>query len=281
VNPRSEPLLWLQLIALGALPLEFLLLLLLLAGADPGPYPWLERVLLAGLGVVAPSVLLWQCPADCCSLLLVQVPAQARSPLQRRLSTLQHNLPLRLGLLGGSALLVGILWRLDAVAALAAPFSPLQDGNRLVSLVLAMPVLALLLWHWQQLIQSLWLLSRSTSSVQATEPMTEIQLSNERLCLGLPLLLLPALQPAETQGEPPSAKQQSVNQQSEERTLPQSTAAPEPSEAGIQGERRQDASGLEDFGAVSTTVQPEQTAEQEQSSDLNNEVEGGDGLPRS
>ena len=281
MNPRSEPLLWLQLIALGALPLEFLLLLLLLAGADPGPYPWLERVLLAGLGVVAPSVLLWQRPADCCSLLLVQVPAQARSPLQRRLSTLQHNLPLRLGLLGGSALLVGILWRLDAVAALAAPFSPLQDGNRLVSLVLAMPVLALLLWHWQQLIQSLWLLSRPTSSVQATEPMTEIQLSTERLCLGLPLLLLPALQAAETQGEPPSAKQQSLNQQSEERTLPQPSAAPEPSEAGIQGERRLDASGLEDFGAVSTTVQPEQTAEQEQSSDLNDEVEGGDGLPRS
>ncbi|MEB3319686.1 MAG: low-complexity tail membrane protein, partial [Cyanobium sp.] len=45
MNPRSEPLLWLQLIALGAVPLELLLLLLLLAGADPGPFPWLERSL--------------------------------------------------------------------------------------------------------------------------------------------------------------------------------------------------------------------------------------------
>ena len=37
MQPRSEPLLWLQCLALGAIPLELLLIRLVLAGADPGP----------------------------------------------------------------------------------------------------------------------------------------------------------------------------------------------------------------------------------------------------
>ena len=44
-NPaRREPLLWLQLLGLAALPLEAAALLVVLAGADPGPLPGLERV---------------------------------------------------------------------------------------------------------------------------------------------------------------------------------------------------------------------------------------------
>ena len=43
MNPaRREPLLWLQLLGLAALPLEALLLLLVLAGADPGLFPGFE-----------------------------------------------------------------------------------------------------------------------------------------------------------------------------------------------------------------------------------------------
>ncbi len=195
-HPRSEPLLWLQLIAFGAIPLEALLLLLLLAGADPGPVPALERLLVWGLGVLAPTLLLWRRPADCCSLLLVQVPLQARSELQRRLAGLQASLVPRLLLLGGAAVLLPAFWWLDRVAALAGNSSLLESGNRLVALLLAVPLLALLLWQWHQLSQSLWLLSRSQETLAATPPLSSTSLESQRLCLGIPLLLLNPLEMA-------------------------------------------------------------------------------------
>ena len=37
MSPRSEPLLWLQLLGLAAIPAELLAVVLILAGADPGP----------------------------------------------------------------------------------------------------------------------------------------------------------------------------------------------------------------------------------------------------
>ena len=58
MTPRSEALLWIQLLGLAALPLELLLLLVLFAGADPGPVPALERLLVWGLGALLPAVLL-------------------------------------------------------------------------------------------------------------------------------------------------------------------------------------------------------------------------------
>lgn len=193
-TPRSEPLLWLQLLALGAMPLEALLLLLLLAGADPGPLPALERLLAWGLGVLAPALLLWRRPADCCSLLLVQVPVGGRSEQQRRLAGLQNSLPTRLLLLLGAALLLPAFWWLDGAAALAANSAPLPEANRLVSLLLAVPLLALVLWQWQQLTQSLWLLSRSCEQLANAPVLSGASLEHERLSLGLPLLLLSPLQ---------------------------------------------------------------------------------------
>ena len=54
-NPaRREPLLWLQLLGLAVLPLETALLLLVLAGADPGPLPGLERLFTWALGALGP-----------------------------------------------------------------------------------------------------------------------------------------------------------------------------------------------------------------------------------
>ncbi|MFQ6540338.1 low-complexity tail membrane protein, partial [Aphanothece stagnina] len=193
MTPRSEPLLWLQLIALGAIPLELLLLLLVLAGADPGPLPALERLLALGLGSLAPSLLLWRQPPDCCSLLLAQVPLRGRTPAQLKLSALQDALgPRLLGLLGPVALLP-LFWSLDSHAALATALSPLAQSNRLVVLILAIPLLALLVWQWQQLVQSLWLLSRSEADLDAATALRAEDLSQRRICLGLPLLLLEPL----------------------------------------------------------------------------------------
>lgn len=193
MQARSEPLLWVQLIGAGLFPLEALLILVLLAGSDPGPVPVLERLLCWALGGLAPTLLLWYRPADVWSLLLVQTPLRARRPLQQRLSRLQDSLALRLGLgLGGLISLPG-LWWLDEHAAIAAPLSPLSGSPRLVALLLAALLLAVMLWQWQQLLQALWLLGRSPATLETVQPLGQNDLEERRLCLGLPLLLLDPL----------------------------------------------------------------------------------------
>jgi hypothetical protein len=194
VTPRSEPLLWLQLIAIGAIPLELLGLLLVLAGADPGPLPGLERVLAWAIGALGPAILLWKRPADVCSLLLVQAPIRGRSEAQRSLSALQSPVPLKLAMVGGAAALLPLFWWMDQHSALAASLSPLAESPRLVGLLLACPLLALMVWQWQQLTQALGLLRTSPETLEAVTPLTASQLDSQRLNLGLPLLLLGPLQ---------------------------------------------------------------------------------------
>lgn len=191
--PRSEPLLWIQLLGAGLLPLELLLLLLLLAGSDPGPVPALERLLCWGLGAVAPSLLLWNRPADVWSLLLVQTPLRARRPLQMQLSRLQQDLLPKLMLLVAGMAALPLLWWLDEHATMAGPYGLLAESPRLVALLLASLLLAVMVWQWQQLVQSLWLLSRSTASLETVSPMEPRELEEQRLCLGIPLLLLQPL----------------------------------------------------------------------------------------
>jgi hypothetical protein len=196
-SPSSEPLLWLQLLALAVLPLEALLLLLLLAGADPGPFPALERLLAWALGALAPAALFWRLPPDLWSLLLVQVPLRGRRPLQMRLSALQQSLPLRLLAAAGALLLLPLLWWSDGHAAVAWAMAPLASSPRLVALLLTVPLLAVMLWQWQQLVQALWMLLLPPAPVQACEPLSVEEAASSRLAIGLPLLLLPALsQPA-------------------------------------------------------------------------------------
>ena len=189
MNPRREPLLWLQLVSIGLLPLEALAILLLLAGNDPGPLPALERAFCWALGALAPALLLWRQPADVWSLLLIQTPARGRRDLQRRLSGLQDVPLTRWGMVAAAALTFPLLWWLDAKAGMATGFSPLTQAPRLTSLLLSAPLLALMLWQWQQLLQALWLLSLGPDTIAAAVPMTEVQLLEQRLCLGIPLLL--------------------------------------------------------------------------------------------
>jgi hypothetical protein len=194
VNPaRREPLLWLQLLGLAALPLEALLLILVLAGADPGPFPGFERVLAWALGALAPAVLFWRLPPDLWSLLLVQVPLRGRRSEQLRLSALQGALPLRVIAGSGAVLLLPLLWQLDAAAGLAWAWSPLSASPRLVVLLVSVPLLALTLWQWHQVVQALWLFTRPEALVEETLPLTQAQAAESRLNLGIPLLLLPPL----------------------------------------------------------------------------------------
>ena len=195
MNPRTEPLLWTQLLGLAVLPLESLLILLLLAGTTPGPVPLVEELLCWSLGALAPALLLWRAPADVWSLLLAKIPERGRRDLQQRLSQLQGTLPLKiLGPASGSLALLPLVIRLDQRAAMAAPLWHSGSMPRLVALLLVALILGVMLWQWQQLVQALCLLGRSESTVDATPPMGLEDLKDQRLSLGLPLLLPAPLQ---------------------------------------------------------------------------------------
>lgn len=273
MNPRSEPLLWLQLIALGALPLELLLLVLVLAGADPGPFPALERLLAWALGGLAPGALFWRRPPDCCSLLLVQVPVAGRTVLQRRLTAMPLPWWLRSALPFAIGLLLVLLWRLDGLSVVATSLSPLQDAPRLVSLLLAAGVLALMLWQTLQLLQAIWLLSRPAAAVEAglSSPLAP---AAQRLSLGLPLLLLQPLTMkalAEAAVSPPAM---SAHQAAAE-TL---EAADQPAAADSSAPPDRSVSDLTAAGPSPVAIEPEQAPEDDNGSDLDQQIAGGDGF---
>jgi hypothetical protein len=194
VTARREPLLWLQLLSIGLIPLELLLLRLVLAGADLGPVPAIERLLTWGVAVLAPTLALWQRPADWGSLLLLQRPLRGRNQQQRQLSGLQKEVVPRASLLIGSVALLVILWWIDQSAVLVIDMSPLKGSSRLITLLTSIPILALLTWQWHQLSQTIWLLSQSDDALSQATALSEDELRIERLCLGLSLLSIPELE---------------------------------------------------------------------------------------
>jgi hypothetical protein len=263
VNARREPMIWLQLLGAAAMPLELLLILLLLAGADPGPVPALERLLAWGLGALGPALLLWRYPADPFSLLVAQVPLRARSREQRRLSAWQSGITPRLLVISGAGLLLVAFWWLDANAALAGPLAPLPAANRLVLLLLSIPLLALLLWQWQQLGQALVLLTLSPASLESISPLSQQQLQEQRLCLGLPLLLLSpfvAQSPSRSAVASPAVDLQPPGQGQPEL---ESNPAPAPASA---------VTDLDVSVDFSIAVEPEQTSKDQQGSDLDQQI---------
>jgi len=246
VNPRSEPLLWLQLVALGALPLELLGLVLVLAGADPGPLPGLEHLLAWAIGALGPAILLWQRPADVCSLLVIQVPIKARSEAQLSLAALQSSLVLKLLMAAGAAALLPLFWWVDQHAALATPLSPLTASPRFVGLLVACPLLAVITWQWQQLIQASALLIRNPATLPEHPPLSQQQLVSQRMSLGLPLLLLnPLLTSRPAAPEAPAAE------------APAADALVQPEASSVAG---------------TVAIQPEETAEQAERTDLDQQV---------
>jgi hypothetical protein len=271
-SPRSEPLLWLQLLALGLLPLEALLLLLLLGASDPGSLPLLERLLCWAIGVLAPAALLWRLPVDPWSLLVAQVPQRGRREIQQRLSALQPPAVLRLGSLVGLAILsLVLLWWCDNHAAFASAFSPVADNPRLVGLLLAAAVLALLQWQGQQVVQALWLLSRSPQEVAAASPLSAAPLERERLSLGLPLLLLPPLRESLASVSIPSPAPVSAA----------SSAAIDPEAPTTAGETASSDPASEDLPedfpspsaiAAAIAVEPEESTEEQQGTALDQEI---------
>ena len=264
MQPRREPLLWLQCLALGAIPLELMLIRLLLAGADPGPIPGVERLLLWGIGVVAPAIALWKRPADWASLLVVRQKLSSRDRDQLQLSAAQQG-PIGLISLVVASLALGLLigW-LDDSAVLTAEFSPVLGQSRLETLLLCIPVLALIVWQVQQLAQAGSLLLGLGKTESASEAIfTTEMLRQQRTSLGLQLLQLPRLSwPAPEQSSSLDAEIPEDRSTADDNTEFDKT---EVDKTEIESTPEQEAS-------VAGAVEPEQSGEQEESSTLDTEI---------
>ena len=217
MTSRSEPLLWIQCLAIGAIPLELLLIKLLLAGADPGPVPSLERVLTWGVGAVVPAIGLWRRPADWGSLLLIRLPTMNRSRERQQLSVRQGGMLSVASLITAIVLLLLAMWWLDHSAVLISEFSPLGNQSRLGALLLTVPLLALMVWQSQQLGQALWwLLFPADVELGSEESFDAVRLQKERSSFGLQLLNLQKLEwpvPAPTQPPEPEPSPTTTEQQ--------------------------------------------------------------------
>ncbi len=230
---RREPLLWLQLMAIAVIPLELELMRLMLAGPAFGPAPALERLLIWGLAVVAPGVLLWRRSADWASLILIRIAPAKRSLDQLRISAIPQPLGLKAALVIGIALLLPLFWWVDESALLVVDFSPTQNSSRLTALLLAGPMLTMILWQWQQLVQAIWLLTRSDQTFAELTPINAAELQTTHLSLGLGLLQLPLLEWEATveSGQPSKTSPRGKSDSELKKSAPDPVPDPQPDTA--------------------------------------------------
>lgn len=303
---RREPLLWLQLMAIAVIPLELELLRLVLAGPAFGPVPSLERLLIWGLAVVAPGVLLWRRPADWASMIVVRVPFSRRSADQRRLSAMPRPVGLKIALAFGIVLLLPLFWWIDQSALLVSQWSPMTNSSRLTALLLGGPLLTLVLWEWQQLCQAGWLLTQDDQVLVDVAPINESDIQGSTLSLGLGVLQLPELlwpasdtvktsqgskkkgaetKPAENSDDQRRPEQDSGDAvASEAEATPQTLSAPVPPDEGRDATEeqppREKPEPAHSASALAGSVEPEQSTEDNNGSDLNGEIVADDTVTR-
>ena len=274
MSHRNEPLLWLQLVAIGAIPLELQLLRLILAGSDLGPVPSIERFLCWGIAVVAPGVLLWKRPVDWGSLLLVRQPLKGRTTFQRKISHSQDNLLLKLAGAAGAIFLLALFWWIDRSSLLIADLSPLRSGHRLQSLLIATPLLTVIFWQWNQLVQSIWLLTRPSMAIEGAIAMSDLQLENSRFSLGLGLLRLQSLDWQSQDRTKPAVDQQKQSSIPIETITPPDHSTEDVSEQDpnpSHDPEELNPTTAADSGLASS-IEPEQAAEDSNSTDLDEQV---------
>ena len=148
--------------------------------------------------------------------MLVRQPLTSRSNDQLRISASQNGLSGRVAVVMAALILLPVLWWLDESAVLASEFSPVSGQSRLITLLLVSPLLALIVWQLQQLVQAATLLFGSAARVAPADSAFRADaVATQRTSLGLQLLNLPGLEwpeaavPAVTEpaGSEPAADQ--------------------------------------------------------------------------
>ena len=261
MKSRLEPLLWLQCLALGAIPLELLLVRLVLAGADPGPVPSVERLLVWAIGVLAPAAALWKRPADWGSLLLVRVPLKERDQEQQALSAKQGGLISRTSVVVAALGSLPLLWWLDDSAVLASEFSPVLGQSRLVTLLISIPVLALMVWQVQQLSQALgWLLpiraqSNQAASAESSPVQTSVATDQQQTSFGLQILRLnrlvwpePVAKPTQAPSQKPTPQPAPASEAVSAEPVPRENDPEQTSQLSVGESKSFEDNGLEDKG---------------------------------
>jgi len=186
LSTRQEPILWIQLLGLGFIPLEFLLLKLVLAGAPVGPIPTIQRIIIMVIAIITPTIVLFKNPADWASFLFFKLPLKGRSVSQHQINNLQlHFFLPKICFLAGVIILISCFWFIDKSALLLADISPFHNFSRIINLFFAIPLLFLIVWQWHQLCFSIWLLTRSEDILKASEYLPTKQILANQLCLGL------------------------------------------------------------------------------------------------
>jgi hypothetical protein len=126
---------------------------------------------------------------------LVRQPLASRNSDQLRISASHGGLSSRVAVVITAVILLPVLWWLDDSAVLASEFSPVSGQSRLVTLLLVSPLLALMVWQVQQLVQAATqLLASSATAAPADSAFRADAVATQRTSLGLQLLNLPALE---------------------------------------------------------------------------------------
>ncbi len=184
MSTYKEPILWIQLLGLGFIPLEFILLRLILAGAPLGPIPTIQRITITGIAILTPTVALFKRPADWASFLFIKLPLKGRSITQHQINNMQLNIIPKLVFILGTIILTYCFWLIDGSALLLASISPFHNFSRIVNLIFSIPLLYLITWQWHQICFSIWLLTRREELLTKSEYVTSEQIRSNQLCLG-------------------------------------------------------------------------------------------------
>ena len=135
MSTYKEPILWIQLLGLGFIPLEFILLRLILAGAPLGPIPTIQRITVVIIGIITPTIALYKKPADWASFLFFKLPLKGRSIAQHQINNLQLKIIPKLFFLLGIIIIAYYFWLSDKSALLLASISPFKNFSRIINLI--------------------------------------------------------------------------------------------------------------------------------------------------
>lgn len=180
----SERFLWIHLAGLAVLPLFLELSVLGLAVGDP-VLPWLELLLVGGLGIVPALWMQWQRPFNIFNLLLITIKPEQLTLSQRRILSLFKTNQTRIGAVLAAVLSTAILWQLYKIAPIAAETASFLPGGRIVGLGVATVAFAAANLFLQVPVSVLGVLLSSDAKLMAVEPYPTEKVRQDFTCVGL------------------------------------------------------------------------------------------------